>query len=138
MDHSTRRAATTSSYRTPDWLERSFVLPTQVRRDHDDLPAAVPLPGSASTHTWTATADLVRTPGDPVDFARLVRRNSASLLARRTALLGLALSVVLGALVPVTPSAATIALLGLAVAAGLAGASITAVLRRAPVPHLRG
>ncbi|MEO5653821.1 MAG: hypothetical protein ABIN79_07195 [Marmoricola sp.] len=141
MDRDTSRARsqtqTDSTYQTPDWLERSFVLPTQRRREHDDLAALARRPVTAPSTRMTS-AMLVRPTSPTIDYPRLLRRNQTARAARRTAVTGLALTALAAGASVVTSSTTTATLLRLAASMTLASAGTAAALGRAPVPRLRG
>jgi hypothetical protein len=137
-------------YQTPEWLERSFVLPltqpeasdvpSQPVRRHDDDPArASEAPVIPEVHPQrqplaTPPVSFVRPPSEHVDFARVIRRSELTLTVTRlhwiaTGLAGLALLAYL-------LSGSTVAL-GVVVA--LAAVAVVAFgvrvrLNRAPVP----
>ena len=136
-DMSRARSQTDSSYQTPDWLERSFVLPTQRRREHDDLSAPTRRPVTAP-RTRMTSASLVRPTSPAIDYPRLLRRNQTARIARRTAVTGLALTALAGGASILASSTTTATLLRLAASMTLASAGTAAALGRAPVPRLRG
>ena len=126
------------AFLTPAWLERSFVLPTQHRPGHDDLPAPAHHSEPGSRHTRMAATQFVRPASPTVDFARLLRRNHLARTARRTALIGFALMLLAVALTLTAASVITLALLGLATTGTLVGTGVAVALRRTDVPHLHG
>lgn len=141
-------------YQTPEWLERSFVLPltqpeaadvpSQPVRRHDDDPQRAPeaqvtpfeaVPGD--TLGPTLGASFVRPPSEEIDFARVIRRSDLCRKVTRlhwiaTGLAGLAL--VLYLLLSATW------VLGLVVVFAVVAVVAFGVrfrLNRAPVPHLQ-
>jgi hypothetical protein len=157
--HSAVSAAPASArYQTPEWLERSFVLPltqpeasdvpSQPVRRHDDDPdpgpeARVTPPVAASSSMPAAPtpesppAGFVRPPINHVDFARVIRRSE---LCRKvtwlhwvaTGLAGLALLAFL-----LTSSAIALGVVVAFAAVAVVAFGVRVRLSRAPVPHVR-
>lgn len=138
-------------YQTPEWLERSFVLPltqpegndvpSQPVRGHDDDPVpegqATPRPEAAAARTPSlGSAGFVRPPSEDVDFARVIRR--ADLSRQVTRLHWLATGLAGVALVVFLLVSSTVALVAVAALAVLAVGAFAVRLRlhRAPVPHV--
>jgi hypothetical protein len=123
--------ATGEHYRTPVWLERSFVLPvqgevsmpSQPTPDHDDLEF---LPLSARI------ADRPAAPA--VDFAAVVRRSDATRRARRVAAFVLTLGVLAGVGAVVVGAGLVVPVAVSLVVAGLAAGLWCLDQERAPIP----
>lgn len=143
-----RRAPTLpDQFQTPEWLERSFVLPladrgvtvpSQSHPHHDDF-AETPVPGRP-TYTGemnpAATPTFVRPRSREIDFARMVKRSDRCRMATRAAvasigLAGLAIVIFLLTMDPL-PLETAIACTVLAVLA----IGVRIRLGTAPVPHL--
>jgi hypothetical protein len=138
-------------YQTPEWLERSFVLPlshpeasdvpSQPVRSHDDDPTPKPL----STPSLDADAQpvppspaaFVRPPSEDIDFARVVRR--ADLCRTMTRLHWVATGIAGLALVAYLLSGSVLLLDAVVVFALAAVVAFAARVRlnRAPVPRLQ-
>jgi hypothetical protein len=134
-------------FRTPEWLERSFVLPltepglSDVPPDvHPDAPKDVPpnVPSqSMPQHDDFSEVPLfVRPASREVDFARVIRRSDLIRRATRMALTstgvtGLALIAYL-----LTSSPAVLSLTLLCAVVALAAAGVRVRMTAAPVPHL--
>jgi len=83
------------AYQTPEWLDRSFVLPltapevtdvpSQSVPHHDDYEAEIVDPHTATADV-AATPTFVRPPTPEIDFARVIRRADLSRTATRTAM----------------------------------------------------
>jgi hypothetical protein len=142
---SLRRSAPPDRFETPEWLDRSFVLPltepevsdvpSQSVPHHDDFRA--PHPAEVSTpETGTAERAFVRPPTPEIDFARVIRRSDLSRTASRailgsTGLAGLSLIAFL-----LTSSQI---LLGMAIAfivVTLVAVGVRLRLATASIPHL--
>ncbi|MET0999480.1 MAG: hypothetical protein ABWX73_12240 [Marmoricola sp.] len=88
-------APRSDEYQTPEWLDRSFVLPLTVPEvsdvpsqsvpHHDDYEAEVVEAATATPEVETAPA-FVRPPTPEIDFARVIRRADLSRTATRTAM----------------------------------------------------
>jgi len=142
-----RRAGSRSNqFQTPEWLERSFVLPladrgvtvpSQSQPHHDDF-AEAPVTGrrAYAAEVNPAAPTFVRPPSPEIDFARVVKRSDHCRKASRTAvasvgLAGLAIVVFLLTMDPLP--------LELAIACAVLAALATGVrirLGAAPVPHV--
>jgi hypothetical protein len=85
-------------YQTPEWLERSFVLPltqpeasdvpSQSVPHHDDDPLSFVEPSAIREDVSTdhlSPGSFVRPPSDDIDFARVVRRSDLCRTAERVA-----------------------------------------------------
>ena len=130
-----RHAGAAPGYQTPEWLERSFVLPltqpeasdvpTQPVRRHDDDPDRAPGP------------NFMRPPSEEIDFARVVRR--ADLCRRVTRLHWIAIGLTGLALVIYLLVSATWVLVVVVVFAVVAVVAFAVRFRlnRAPVPRLQ-
>lgn len=132
---------------TPQWLERSFVLPltepeatevpTQPVPHHDDYerpaePVTTPAPEFADEPAPT----FVRPPTKEIDFARVIKRSDASRTAFRTAL---AAGAVAGLVMILFLLLGSAIVLGMAISFGLIAVVALGVrirLATAPVPHL--
>jgi hypothetical protein len=123
-------------YRTPGWLEHSFVLPDDLTptrvaaASHPLLPkprakAPDPLP----------VYDRPLTP--EVDFAALVRRADVGRRARIATIVGLVLAFVAMVAFQVTGSEAAAACAILLALVTLGAAAVRVVVNRAPVPYLQ-
>jgi hypothetical protein len=132
-------------FQTPQWLERSFVLPltepqatdvpSQPVPHHDDYgsdlverPTAEPEAEPAST--------FVRPPTPEIDFARVIRRSDLSRTASRTALSATGIA---GLLVVLYLLLRSPVVLGMALAFGLialVSVGVRVRLATAAVPHL--
>jgi hypothetical protein len=146
------QAPASDRYQTPEWLERSFVLPlshpeasdvpSQPVRSHDDDPTperAIPrLDADDLPQPVTPSpATFVRPPSEDIDFARVIRRADLCRTVTRlhwvaTGLAGLALVTYL--------LTGSVLLLGAVVVFALAAVAAFAVrvrLNRAPVPRLQ-
>ena len=124
-----------SRYRTPAWLDRTFVLP-----DHDTPPVraahseAVALPRPRAE----AAPDVpeFQRPATPdVDFGALMRRADLGRRARVVTVAGLVLAVLAVVVFQLTaqPLAAVVAVV--AALGALAATGVRLVLNRAPVPY---
>jgi len=140
-------------YQTPEWLERSFVLPltqpeasdvpSQPVRRHDDDPEpaaeATVTPGLDAVAPEPETvppAAFVRPPSEDIDFAGVIRRSDLTRTMTRlhwlsTGLAGLALVAYL--LSDVTVVLAAVALFAVVAVAAF---GVRVRLSRAPVPRL--
>jgi len=142
-----RAGAVPDQFQTPEWLERSFVLPladrgvtvpSQSQPHHDDF-AETPVPGRpayAAEVKPAATPTFVRPPSPEIDFARMVKRSDHCRRASRAAgasigLAGLAIVVFLLTMDPL-PLELAIACTVLAVLA----LGVRVRLGTAPVPHV--
>lgn len=152
--HSPVSAPASDRYQTPEWLERSFVLPltqpeaaevpSQPVRRHDDDPDRGPevrmtpsfedKPGTPRT----LSASFVRPPGEHVDFARVIRRSDLTRKVTRLhwAATGLACVALLAYLLTGSAVALGAAIALAAVAVVAFGARVW--FNRAPVPHVQG
>jgi hypothetical protein len=152
--HRSVQAPASDHYQTPEWLERSFVLPlskpeasdvpSQPVRRHDDDPAPEPrlmanaeAAAEAATPGTTSAPLFVRPPTADVDFARVVRRSEMCRTVTRvhwaaTGLAGIALLVFL----LMDSTAALAAVVGCA-AVAIAAFGVRVWLHRAPVPTVQ-
>jgi hypothetical protein len=146
--HAQRRAgAVPDQFQTPEWLERSFVLPladrgvsvpSQSQPHHDDF-HETPLsgrPAYAGNTKRAGNPTFVRPPSPEIDFARMVKRSDHCRRASRAAvasigLAGLAIIIFLLTRDPV-PLELAIACTVVAVLA----VGVRARLGTAPVPHV--
>ena len=138
--------AAPDQFQTPEWLERSFVLPvpdrgvtvpSQPQPHHDDV-AETPISGrrAYAAEVNPPAPTFVRPPSPEIDFARMVKRSDHCRRTSRTALAatglaGLAIVIFLLTRNPVA--------LELAVACAVLAALATGVrirLGAAPVPHV--
>jgi len=150
----TVQAPVSDRYQTPEWLERSFVLPltqpeasdvpSQAVRRHDDDPE--PTPEQAMTSDLDAVVPeqeavpatpFVRPPSEDIDFARVIRRSDLS--RKVTRLHWVATGLACLALVVYLLGGSTVMLGVVALFALLAVAAFGVRLRlhRAPVPRLQ-
>ncbi len=91
----TTAAPRSDEYQTPEWLDRSFVLPLTVPEvsevpsqsvpHHDDYEAEIVEPIAATAEVSAAPA-FVRPPTPEIDFARVIKRADLSRTATRTAM----------------------------------------------------
>ena len=142
-----RAGAVPDQFQTPEWLERSFVLPlaergvsvpSQSQPHHDDFPET-PVSGRptyAGNTNRAANPTFVRPPSPEIDFARMVKRSDHCRRASRaavasTGLAGLAIVIFLLTMDPL-PLELAIACTVLAVLA----VGVRVRLGTAPVPHL--
>jgi hypothetical protein len=109
-------------YRTPAWLDRSFVLPA----------GRVPSPRAAPTEP---APGFVRPAGEDVDFVRVVRRTDTCQRAQRTSTVALLVFLLL--LAAYVATAVPMLAVGALVAAAVATSAVLVrvVLRTAPVPR---
>jgi hypothetical protein len=141
-------------YQTPEWLERSFVLPltqpeasdvpSQPVRRHDDDPepaaGATVTPGLdavAPEPETVPTAAFVRPPSQDIDFAGVIRRSDLSRTMTRlhwvaTGLAGLALVAFL-----LTGVAVVLGVVALFAVVAVTAFGVRVWLSRAPVPRLQ-
>jgi len=132
-------------YQTPEWLDRSFVLPLTVPEvnelpsqsvpHHDDYEAAL-AETPAAEPAVEAAAVFVRPTTPEIDFARVIRRADLSRSATRTAMAATAITglVLIGYLLTSSP-----VVLGMAISFTLVALVAVAVrvrLATAGIPHL--
>jgi hypothetical protein len=131
MDRSrTDYAVRDDRYRTPDWLHQSFVLPATGAA----LPSPrEPEPDSSSRDRVT----FVRPPAEEVDFAEVVRRRDACLVARRVTAASLLLALLTVLLLQLTGVPAYAVGCFASAAVAVAASLVRLRLERAPVPHRR-
>lgn len=132
-------------FQTPQWLERSFVLPlsepevtdvpSQPVPHHDDYEER--LPASAAPESGGEPAPVfVRPPSKEIDFARVIRRSDLSRTAIRAAIFSSGVAGLVLILFLLTGSPVV---LGMAIAFGIVTLGAIAVrvrLATAPIPHL--
>ena len=148
-----RRGVTSTlpdAFRTPAWLERSFVLPLTKpeqadapgpRSHHDPIPQQAD-PRQMSTQSSPAgnpgspTPAFVRPPSDEIDFSTVIRRADLSRAALRTAWVstGVAGLVLIAFLLTALPAVAAVAAVAAVVAVSATVVRIR--LTRAPVPRV--
>ncbi len=156
------QAPSSDRYQTPEWLDRSFVLPltqpeasdvpSQAVRRHDDDPE--PTAGPAMTPSRDAVVPeqateqatgpatgpatpFVRPPSEDIDFARVIRRSDLTRKVTRlhwvaTGLAGLALVVYL-----LTGATVLLGVVALFALLAVAAFGVRVQLHRAPVPRLQ-
>jgi hypothetical protein len=152
------QAPVSDRYQTPEWLDRSFVLPltqpeasdvpSQAVRRHDDDPEPTPeaavssgldavVPEQATVPATGPAAPFVRPPSEDIDFARVIRRSDLS--RKVTRLHWVATGLACLALVVYLLGGSTVMLGVVALFALLAVAAfgVRVRLHRAPVPHLQ-
>lgn len=133
------RSGRPQRFETPEWLDRSFVLP--LTGPEVSAMAAQHVPHHDGLETFVdqrdaSTSSFVRPPSQEVDFARVIKRAEGARLANRAATVatGVAGLAVIGYLVigsvPVLAAALVTALV--AVIALVLGRRLSA----APIPHL--
>jgi hypothetical protein len=134
-------------FQTPQWLERSFVLPitdrgvtvpSQSQPHHDNFSEAPnaerPTPGAKVDPAAAPT--FVRPPSQNIDFARMIKRSDLCRTASRAAVAsigfaGFALVIFLLTMDPVPLEAAIVCVVLAVIAVGVRVRLVTA-----PVPHL--
>ncbi len=141
-----RRRADADRFQTPQWLERSFVLPltdrevtavpSQPHPDHDDF-LETPHPSPPARHAEVDPgASFVRPPSQEIDFARMIKRSDHCRMATRAAIaaIGFAGVGLVAFLVTMDPRGVLVAIVctGLAVIA----VGVRVRLATAPVPHV--
>jgi hypothetical protein len=122
-------------YRTPGWLDHSFVLPDE------QTPARVaaashPLLPKPRAKAPDPLPYFDRPPSPEVDFAAVVRRADLGRRARIATIVGLVLALVTVVLFQLTGSMASAAGAILFALVTLGAATVRMVLNRAPVPYL--
>ena len=132
-------------FRTPEWLEHSFVLPVHGERPAGGAARGLvpeqPRPAHESLISLPAPetevpGDFVRPAAPAIDFASVVRRTDATRQAQLLLLVSLAVCVLASGGYLVTRSALTGELaVGGVLAAAIAGVWLWS-LRRAPIPHV--
>ncbi len=145
-----RRRADADRFQTPDWLERSFVLPltdrevtavpSQPHPDHDDFtqtPRSTPRARHAEVDPAGAAA-FVRPPSQEIDFARMIKRSDQCRMATRAAIasIGFAGVGLVAFLVTMDPLGVLVAIVCVVLAVVAVGVRIR--LATAPVPHVGG
>jgi hypothetical protein len=150
--HRSVPAVASDRYQTPEWLERSFVLPlstpeandvpSQPVRRHDDDPVPEPrvmprLEAAVGPVAPTSLPAIVRPPMVHVDFARVIRRSELCRRVTRvhwvaTGLAGIALVLYL-----LTGSSALLSAIIVCGAVAIIAFAVRVRLDRAPVPHVR-
>jgi hypothetical protein len=150
------RSPEADGFQTPDWLDRSFVLPltrpevtdvpNQSVPDHDNYseprlqesPAREPQPAVPTAQpTAEPTPAFVRPPSRDVDFARVIKRADRCRTATRTAAAATALAclALIGFLLTNSPVLLSVTVLG---AAGALGALVVRLsLSSAAIPHVK-
>ncbi|HWM38269.1 MAG TPA: hypothetical protein VNS49_14250 [Streptomyces sp.] len=133
-------------FQTPQWLERSFVLPvtdggvtvpSQPQPHHDDYPETSTAERPAATGGETdPAAPFVRPPSQEIDFARMIKRSDHCRTASRVAMasIGFAGLALVAFLVTMNRVPFMVAI-GFAVLAAIA-AGVRVRLVTAPVAHL--
>ena len=137
---------------TPEWLERSFVLPltqpeasdvpSQPVRRHDDDPdpepqaRTIPAPDVGTQPPSTPQMNFVRPPVEHIDFARVIRRSDLCRTVTRvhwvaTGLAGLALLAFL-----LTSSQVALGVVVAFAAVAVVAFGVRIQLNRAPVPRV--
>jgi hypothetical protein len=134
-------------FQTPDWLDRSFVLPltrpevtdvpSQSVPEHDNYTGPRlndrPAPGTDAD----PTPAFVRPPSQDVDFARVIKRADRSRAATRAAAASIAIAclALIGFLLTGSPIVLSVAALA---AAGAIGALVVRLsLSSAAIPHVK-
>jgi hypothetical protein len=132
-------------YQTPEWLDRSFVLPltvpevtdvpSQSMPHHDDYEAEIVETPHAAAEVEAAPA-FVRPPTPEIDFARVIRRADLSRSAIRTAM---AATGVTGLVLIVYLLTSSSLVLGMAISfalVALVAVGVRVRLATAAIPHL--
>lgn len=142
-------AGAQSPFATPDWLERSFVLPltppSQVSRPvhgseviavpHQHVPRHDDLSGQ-QVEAASSAQPFVRPPSTEIDFARVIKRAEVTRVATRTATVsggftGLALIAYL-----ISSSALVLPVLAFTGLVTLVALAVRLRVSAAPIPHL--
>ena len=130
-----RRRAEADRFRTPEWLEQSFVLPltdrevtavpSQSQPHHDDF-----------TETPRTAPAFVRPPSQEIDFARMIKRSDHCRTATRAAVasVGFAGLAVVAFLLTMNPIGLLVAIVCAVLAVIAIGVRVR--LAAAPVPHV--
>lgn len=123
-------------YRTPEWVDHSFVLPD------DQTPARVAAASHHPVPRPRAKAPdplpAFERPSSPeIDYAAVVHRADVGRRARIATIVGLLLALVAVVAFQVTGSVATAVVAILFALVTLAAAGVRIVLNRAPVPYLQ-
>jgi hypothetical protein len=134
-------------FQTPQWLERSFVLPitdreiavpSQSQPRHDDLsePSMSQLPMFAAAVDPPSAPTFVRPPSREIDFARMIKRSDHCRTAVRAAIasIGFAGLAVVAFLLTMDPLPLELAIACTVLA--LVAVGVRARLGTAPVPHI--
>jgi len=145
-DRRNATGADADGFQTPEWLERSFVLPhsdrgatvvpSQSHPHHDDVATLAERPAPSAEVVPAAAPAFVRPPSQEIDFPRMIRRSDHCRMASRATIAsigfaGLGLIVFLLAREPM----ALVVAICLAVLAVIA-AGVRVRLVTAPVPVL--
>jgi len=145
-----RRRADVDRFQTPEWLERSFVLPltdrgvtvvpSQPHPDHDDF-NETPHSARPARHAEVdpaAAATFVRPPSQEIDFARMIKRSDHCRTATRaaSASIGFAGLGLVAFLLTMDPLGVMVAIVCAMLAVIAVGVRIR--LATAPVPHVGG
>ncbi len=147
------RSPEADGFQTPDWLDRSFVLPltrpevtdvpSQSVPDHDSYSeprlqeSPAPEPQPAVEPTPQPTPAFVRPPSRDVDFARVIKRADRCRAATRTAAAATAIAclALIGFLLTSSAVLLSVTVLG---AAGALGALVVRLsLSSAAIPHVK-
>ena len=148
-----RRRADADRFQTPQWLERSFVLPltdrevtavpSQPQPDHDDFTetprsAHTARPARHAEVDPASAATFVRPPSQEIDFARMIKRSDHCRMATRAAIasIGFAGMGLLAFLLTMDPRGVLVAIVCAVLAVIAVGVRIR--LAAAPVPHVGG
>ncbi|MET0838031.1 MAG: hypothetical protein ABWY19_04565 [Marmoricola sp.] len=139
-------------FRTPTWLERSFVLPLTEPEPIDgvaDVPTPrprqhrVPQQRPQQMSAQSSPGDLhrdpvfVRPPSDDIDFSAVIRRADRSRWALRTAWVSTGVAGVLLILFLLTSVPAIAALAALGAVVSVSATVVRLQLARAPVPRVQ-
>jgi hypothetical protein len=132
-------------FQTPEWLDRSFVLPltepevtdvpSQSVPHHDDFQEVLPTSPAPEPEADPPPA-FVRPPSTEIDFARVIRRSDLSRAASRAAMISTGVAGLVLIMFLLTGSSLV---LGMAIAFGvitLAAIGVRVRLATASVPHL--
>ena len=128
-------------YQTPEWLDRSFVLPltrpevtgvpSQSAPDHDNFPE-VRLRESAVP----AQEAFVRPPSREIDFARVIKRADLGRKATRLAMASTGIACVALIVFLLTSSSVLVTVAIAAAVTALVCVGVRVRLSTAPIPHL--
>jgi hypothetical protein len=132
-------------FQTPEWLDRSFVLPltepevtdvpSQSVPHHDDFEEALPASPAPESEADPAPA-FVRPPSTEVDYARVIRRSDQSRAASRTAMISTGVAGLILIMFLLTGSSVVLGMAIAFAAVTLAAIGVRIRLATAAVPHL--
>jgi len=134
-------------FATPEWLDRSFVLPltrpevtdvpSQSMPEHDSFAEPRLHAGTGPESAAEPTPAFVRPPSHDVDFARVIKRADRSRLATRTAAATTATACLALIAYLLTSSPVLLSMTVLAAAGGLVALVVRLSLSSAAIPHVK-